>query len=70
MKSLYFPYCLERSTNVKKGTLEKLECKDLITSIEAYERIEKELNALQTLLIFERMICFLWMLQELQKKNY
>lgn len=51
MKSLYFPYCLERSTNVKKGTLEKLECKDLITSIEAYERIEKELNALQTLCV-------------------
>jgi hypothetical protein len=51
MKKILFPYCLERCTNVKKEHLKKLECMDLIASIEAYEQVVKELNALSSLCV-------------------
>ena len=51
MKKILFPYCLERSTNVKKEHLKKLECMDLVASIEAYEQVVKELNALSSLCV-------------------
>lgn len=39
---ILFPYCLERSTNVKKGELKKIECPDLIKAVDDYEKsIEK-----------------------------
>ena len=44
MKKVIFPYCLERSTNVTKEHLQKIECMDLIASIDMYEQAVAEVG--------------------------
>lgn len=39
-----FPYCLERSTNVKKNQLKEIECPDLLQAVEEYRTSVKELK--------------------------
>lgn len=51
MKKVIFPYCLERSTNVTKEHLQKIECMDLIASIDMYEQAVEELNVLSSLCV-------------------
>lgn len=51
VKKVIFPYCLERSTNVTKEHLQKIECMDLIASIDMYEQAVEELNVLSSLCV-------------------